>query len=156
MRQRVMSRGRLGWTGMALGAAVGATAYYMWRSQLAERRGASDQSGPDPYLTESITVNQPIEQVYAAWRDLESIGFVRGAQITDAREQESCAWTLPSGARGEVFFQRAPGARGTEVHVQLETPAAPFPAVGDSRIRHGARSAGSRRSPPVQAVARDR
>jgi uncharacterized membrane protein len=107
---------------MAVGAAVGATAYYVWRTQLAERKRASAPTAPDPYLTASITINKPIEQVYQAWRSLESIGFLRGAQTTDAREQEMFAWTLPSGARGEVFFRRAPGARGTEVHVQLEHP----------------------------------
>jgi uncharacterized membrane protein len=132
MRQRLMSGGRLGWSRMAVGAAAGATAYYVWRSRLAERKRASEQSAPDPYLTASITINKPIEQVYAAWRGLESVGFLRGAQVTDARDQEMCAWTLPSGARGEVFFRRAPGARGTEVHVQLEQP---LRHLGQSVIR---------------------
>jgi uncharacterized membrane protein len=92
----------------------------MLRTQLSERAAREASGRPDPYLTESITINQPIERVCEAWRNLESLAFMRGVEITEAREQELCAWRAANGGLGVVEFRRAPGARGTEVHVQLE------------------------------------
>jgi len=109
------------WKALAVGAAVGLGAYYVLRARRSERHGERHVSGlPDPYLTESLTINQPIERVYDAWRNLESVGFLRGGEIVEAREQETCTWRTASGAAGRVEFGRAPGARGTEVHVHLE------------------------------------
>jgi uncharacterized membrane protein len=111
----------VGWLTVAAGAAVGVGAYYLLRSRQAERPASHYRAGqPDPYFTESMTINQPIERIYDAWRNLESLGFMRGAEITESREQELCAWRSPSGAVGRVEFRRAPGARGTEVRVHLE------------------------------------
>jgi uncharacterized membrane protein len=87
---------------------------------------------PDPYMTESITINQPVERVYEAWRNLESIAFMRGTEITEEREQEMCSWCSPDGTIGWVRFERAPGARGTEVHVELRQKARP---LGQSVVR---------------------
>jgi uncharacterized membrane protein len=81
---------------------------------------------------ESITVNQPIERVYEAWRNLESVGFLRDAQITETRDQEMCAWRTANGNIGRVEFRRAPGARGTEVRVHLDRQA---PAIGQQVAR---------------------
>lgn len=108
-------------TAFATAAVLGVTALDV----LAARRLSADadgraQSGIDPaYLRESITINQPIERVYQAWTTLEGVAFMENAQITDAREQESCSWMTKDGITGIVRFQRAPGARGTEVHVEL-------------------------------------
>lgn len=121
------SERRVGWKTVAAGAAVGVGAYYLLRTRASERhRHRGDTSGlPEPYLTESLTINQPIERVYEAWRNLESVGFTRGTEITESREHDMCAWRTASGAVGRVEFRRAPGARGTEVHVHLEREAAP-------------------------------
>jgi uncharacterized membrane protein len=100
-------------------------AYYLLRSQQSERRAGTASRMPDPYLTEALTINQPIDRVYDAWRNLESVGFMQGAEITEAREQEMCAWRAATGAIGRVEFRRAPGVRGTEVHVHLERQAGP-------------------------------
>jgi hypothetical protein len=110
-----------GWLTLAAGAALGVGAYYLLRARLSEQRSEREESGlPDPYLTEAITINQPLERVYDAWRNLESVAFMRGAEILEAREQDMCAWRSASGAVGRVEFRTAPGARGTEVHVHLE------------------------------------
>ena len=111
----------IGWRTIAAVAVVGVGAFYLLRSRQSGRhpgRGVPGQ--PDPYLSESMTINQPIERVYEAWRNLESIGFMRGAEITDARDHEMCEWRGTSGTVGRVEFRRAPGARGTEVRVHLE------------------------------------
>jgi uncharacterized membrane protein len=104
-----------------------------------------------PRVTEAITVNRPIEQVFAFWRELENLSrFMRYvqsverlgdgtsrwralgpggitvewmAEIVDERENELIAWRSLPDARvqssGSVRFTRAPGARGTEVHVDM-------------------------------------
>lgn len=123
MRGLAASRQHFGWMAVAIGAAVGVTAIAMTRTQLAERwRSRRESTTPDPYLLESITINKPIEQVYDSWRNLESLGFLRDAQVTETREQEKIAWTSAQGAYGHVRFRRAPGARGTEVQVEIEQP----------------------------------
>jgi len=98
------------------------------------------------------TVNKPIEEVYAYWRDftnlprfmrhLESVETLSGtrsrwrakapagttveweADILAEREPDWIAWQSVAGSgiqnSGTVRFERAPGARGTEVRVQLE------------------------------------
>jgi uncharacterized membrane protein len=75
---------------------------------------------PDPYLSEALTINQPIERVYEAWSNLSSVGFMQGVEITGSREPEMYEWQAPSGAVGRVEFRTAPGQRGTEVHVHLK------------------------------------
>jgi uncharacterized membrane protein len=98
------------------------------------------------------TINKPIEEVYAFWRNfqnlprfmrhLESVEVTGGARsrwrakapagttveweadIVAEREPEWIAWQSVPGSgiqnSGAVRFERAPGARGTEVRVQLE------------------------------------
>jgi uncharacterized membrane protein len=106
----------------ATAAVVGAGALAGYYMRQRSRRLAGDSGeaiANDPYLIESITINQPIERVYEAWGNLQSIGFMRGAELTETREQELCAWRSSTGI-GRAQFQRAPGARGTEVRVQIE------------------------------------
>jgi uncharacterized membrane protein len=50
---------------------------------------------------------------------------MNGVEVTDARDEEMCAWRTASGAVGRVEFRRAPGGRGTEVRVHLERSAVP-------------------------------
>ena len=77
---------KLGWLG--LGAAVGAAA----------ASAASAGRGPK-HVKRSITINKPLEEVSAAWREAE----------------------------GEtVRFVPAPGDRGTEVHVERRSAAKLF------------------------------
>ena len=85
-----------------------------------------DTAQPDPYMTESMTINQPLERVYEAWLDLASLAFMRDAEITESRDQEMCSWCSPDGSVGWVRFERAPGARGTEVHVEVRQKSRPL------------------------------
>jgi uncharacterized membrane protein len=110
----------VGWVAIAAGAAMGLGAYYFLRSAGTRREHAGFHGAPDPYLTESITINAPLERVYDAWRNLESIGFMHGTTITGSRQHEMYEWRTDSGAVGRVEFRHAPGGRGTEVHVHLE------------------------------------
>lgn len=112
---------RPGRTTFAAATVLGVTVLdVMCAQRLSNAAGADRPSGVDPsYLRESITINQPIERVYQAWTALEHVAFLREAQITDAREQESCSWMNNDGITGIVHFERAPGARGTEVRVEL-------------------------------------
>ncbi|HYU78210.1 MAG TPA: hypothetical protein VEK56_04450 [Vicinamibacterales bacterium] len=111
----------LSWSVIAAGVALGGTVVYLlrrrWRAN-AEDAYDNEQEW-NPYQTESITINQPIERVYAAWLERQYPSFMRDAEITDSREQERCVFQSNE-AIGTVLFQRAPGARGTEVHVELE------------------------------------
>jgi uncharacterized membrane protein len=133
MHDYLRSNRRLGWVSMAAGAAVGVAAFTVVRAQLTERARRRIEAGTaDPYLTESITINKPIEHVYEAWRNLESIGFLQDVSFTESRDQESHSWTSAQGAYGRVRFSRAPGARGTEVRVEIEQPQR---HVGESVIR---------------------
>ncbi len=85
----------LSWSVIAAGVALGGTVVYLlrrrWRAN-AEDAYDNEQEW-NPYQTESITINQPM--------------------------QERCVFQSNE-AIGTVLFQRAPGARGTEVHVELE------------------------------------
>ena len=103
---------------LGLGAVAGIAAVYYLRSSRRDDWAREHDIDPS-YLRESITINQPIERVYQAWLDLESVAFMKNAQITDAREQERCSWMTSGGTNGIVRFERAPGVRGTEVHVEL-------------------------------------
>jgi uncharacterized membrane protein len=122
----------------------------------AQRLGDLDrdqvEASRDVHVSKAITINRPIEQVYAYWRSFENLPrFMRKLQsveqldsrrsrwrakgpagmrlkwdseITDEREGERIAWrSLPGGDvdhRGVVQFRPAPGARGTEVHAELD------------------------------------
>jgi uncharacterized membrane protein len=110
----------VGWMTLAAGAAVGVGVYYLLRSTESQRQRAELTGIPDPYLTESMTINQPIERVYDAWCNLASVGFMQDVEITGSRQHEMYEWQAPSGAVGRVEFRTAPGQRGTEVHVHLE------------------------------------
>jgi uncharacterized membrane protein len=98
------------------------------------------------------TINKPIEQVYAFWRNFENLPrFMRHlvgveqldnrrskwrakapagasvqweAEIVQERENEWIAWRSLENSTvensGSVRFSRAPGARGTELRVQLQ------------------------------------
>jgi uncharacterized membrane protein len=106
--------------GLALGfgALAGVAAITLVRSRRRDDSGAARAADPS-YASESVTINQPIERVYQAWMNLDSIGFMRNTRITDAAEQDRCTWTSDDGTTGVVRFQRAPGARGTEIHIEL-------------------------------------
>ena len=103
---------------LGLGAVAGIAAVQYLRATRRDRLYRAADIDPS-YLCESMTINQPIERVYQAWTSLESLAFLQNAQITDAREQESCSWISSDEVTGIVRFQPAPGARGTEVHVEL-------------------------------------
>jgi uncharacterized membrane protein len=118
MRRRAPQQG-IGWMSMAAGVGFGIAAVYAVSAQRARAKRTYATGQPDPYQTESITINQPIERVYEAWRNLESIAFMRGVELTESREQEMCGWRANDGTVGAVLFRRAPGARGTEVYVEL-------------------------------------
>ena len=116
-----------GWFAFGVGVAAGVAAVLRTQQSRSARRalaGISEATpSDDPYLTESITVNRPLEQVYETWRSLESVSFMREAEITAAREHDMCAWRSRDGLSGTATFQRAPGARGTEIYVRLDRPA---------------------------------
>jgi uncharacterized membrane protein len=116
---------------LGLGALAGLAAVQMLRTK--RRANADESQALDAYQTEAITINQPIERVYEAWRSLESVGFMSNAVIVDSRDQEMCAWTSTDGIAGVVTFVRAPGARGTEVHVELTRKAGVF-GTGIARV----------------------
>lgn len=103
---------------LGLGTVAGIAAGHYLRSK--RRHGPLRVQDIDPsYLRESITINLPIERVYQAWTTLENVAFMQRAEITETRECESCSWMTGDGITGIVRFQPAPGARGTEVHVEL-------------------------------------
>jgi uncharacterized membrane protein len=124
---------------------------------LAARRLSQQPGGGDPrldhvHILRAITVNKPIEQVYAFWRDFQNmprfmryiervealdggrsrwvatgpagVTFSWTAEVTDEHEPERISWrSLPESdieSRGTVRFQHAPGARGTEVALDIE------------------------------------
>lgn len=71
---------------------------------------------------ESVTVTDPTHSHWVA-RGPAGTSVAWDAEITDERENELISWRSLPGAdvpnAGTVRFQRAPGDRGTEVHVQL-------------------------------------
>ncbi len=63
------------------------------------------------HVAEAITINQPIERVEERWNTLEAMPkSLRNLGTTQAGETTYSV----------VHFRRAPGARGTEIHVELE------------------------------------
>ena len=139
----------------AMAAVIGVTALDVI---CAKRLGRASEDGrafdtrQGVRVAKAVTVNRPIEQVYAFWRHLENLptfmrhldsvqtldakrsrwkargpanmAFEWEAEITDERDQERIAWrSLPGSdieSRGAVWFRPAPGARGTELHVDME------------------------------------
>lgn len=103
------------------------------------------------HVRKAITVNRPVEEVYAFWHDLrnlprfmqhlesvEEIGDGRTrwrtrapagmdveweAETVEDRPNDRIAWKSVEGSQvdnaGSVRFVKAPGGRGTEVHVEL-------------------------------------
>ncbi len=113
-------------------------------------RGAYPGSPHAFVVRQSVTVNRPVEEVYAFWHNFENfprfMAHVRSvsvsgrrshwvakapagmtvewdAEIVDDRENELIAWRSLEESdvqhSGKVRFVRAPGARGTEVRVDL-------------------------------------
>jgi uncharacterized membrane protein len=138
---------------VALGGLAGVTAADVVCARRLGRRRA--EGAPDRYRVDvrrTITINRPIETVYAFWRDftnfprfmrhiesVEVLGDNRSrwraagpgglsaeweAETTAQREGEIIAWRSLEGStvdnRGTVRFRRAPGARGTELRVEIE------------------------------------
>jgi uncharacterized membrane protein len=138
----------------AIAAVGGVTLLDVMCARQLSRPGAR-RSRPDRYcvrVEKVTTINSPIEQVYAFWRDfgnlprfmrhLESVNVISErrsrwrakapagltveweAELVEDRENELIAWRSLEGSTvqnsGTVRFQHAPGARGTEVRVQLE------------------------------------
>ena len=142
-------RGRLTLASLAV---VGVTALDVVCAQrLSEQKKLLGDTQMHVHVKDQITVNAPIERVYAFWRNLENLPQfmshlesvqtigegrshwrARGAGISvawDAEtiqdlENEMISWRSLEGAEitnsGTVEFRRAPGARGTEVHVDLQ------------------------------------
>jgi uncharacterized membrane protein len=119
------------------------------RGQKSSRRWTE---GKGVRIERVTTINRPIEEVYAFWKNFENFPkFMRHienvhmsgprrshwhakapagmtvaweAETLEDRENEWIAWRSVEGSQiqnsGSVRFQRAPGARGTEVRVQLQ------------------------------------
>jgi len=142
----------------AAAAVLGVTALDVLCARGLQNRGEAQPRRTQPGRTHDVTVehavtiNRPIEEVYAFWRrfenfprfmaHLESVETVGGrrsrwrakgpaattfewvAELTDEVENERLGWRSLEGSdvqtSGSVRFVRAPGARGTEVHVKLQ------------------------------------
>lgn len=142
------------WAGLPLVGLGTALAYRgaVGRSKTYQRIGVDKPDGP-VVLTQSVTINRNIDDVYSFWRQLENLPkfmrHVRSVTQTSAtrshwvaqgggsrqaiewdsdliedKPNEIMRWrTVPNGAiehSGEVRFKRAPGDRGTEVHVRIQ------------------------------------
>jgi uncharacterized membrane protein len=125
----------------------------MCAQRLSRTRPRGSRPGRYRVRVEKVTtINRPIEQVYAFWRDfanlpsfmrhLESVEVISDkrsrwrakapagltveweAELLEDRENELIRWQSLEGSTvqnsGSVHFQHAPGARGTEVRVQLQ------------------------------------
>lgn len=120
--------------------------------QRAQGRGRRWTEGEGVRIERVTTINRPIEEVYAFWKNFENFPkFMRHlenvhmsgprrshwhakapagmtvaweAETLEDRENEWIAWRSVEGSQiqnsGSVRFQRAPGARGTELRVQLQ------------------------------------
>lgn len=146
------ARGRVA---AATAALLGVTAL----DALAVTRISRGDGAPSPrarrpratHATASITVNQPLEEVYRFWRNFENLprftAHLESVRVLDAhrshwvakskagvrvewearivedRPGEMIAWRslddIGMAASGSVRFMRAPGGRGTEVHVEM-------------------------------------
>ncbi len=89
-------------------------------------------------LRRSVTIARPIDDVYAFWRNVESlpqfmkhIDSVR--KVSDQRSNELISWRTIGVSdltgHGTVAFRPAPGGRGTEVHADVSYQA-PGGALG--------------------------
>ena len=122
--------------------------------RLSRNRAIATGAAPEEkgiFVQERITVNLPVEEVYAFWRDFENLPrFMKhlemvqvtgdrrshwvarapagrtvewDAETIEDRPNELIAWRSIEGAdvdnEGRVRFVPAPGARGTELHVDL-------------------------------------
>lgn len=141
---------------MIAGAAVlGVTALDVITAQrMGDGASAGDthQDRAASTVTKAVTINKPIEQVFAFWQQLENLPrFMRyldsverlgdgrsrwrakgpggvpvqwEAETLTERENEIISWRSVPGSTiqtsGTVRFERAPGARGTEVHVEMQ------------------------------------
>jgi len=147
----------------AVGAVLGVTALDVLSSQHATKaQNGVGQRRPEHAVSarvheaghsvrKAITINKPVEEVYAFWRDLDNLPrFMRHiesveriseqrsrwrmrgpagtsltweADILIDRPNERIAWRSTPGSElesaGDVRFMKAPGGRGTEVHVAL-------------------------------------
>ncbi|HET6283847.1 MAG TPA: SRPBCC family protein [Polyangia bacterium] len=141
--------------GAAMAGVVGVSLLDVVTSRQLRRlaaRGEEVAVGRPIRIVKTITVNQPPEEVYRFWRNLENLPRfmsnveavrvlddrrshwrVKGpagktvewdAEIVDDRENRLIAWQSLENAdvsnRGMVWFRRAPGARGTEIRLELE------------------------------------
>src|SRR5581483_4127168 len=136
----------------ATAAVVGVAVLDIIAAQRAGRRPDNPVAGRGVRVEQVVTINKPIEEVYAFWRNFENLprfmqhleevrdhGNGRSswqakgpagtsvrwdAELVQDIEHQWIAWQSLPGAdvvnRGSVRFTRAPGARGTELRVQLE------------------------------------
>ena len=74
----------------------------------------------------SVTVNVDPDKAYSAWRSEHGPAFARElaahAELADERPGERLVWRADHHS-GSVTFHRAPGGRGTEIHVALSNTA---------------------------------
>jgi uncharacterized membrane protein len=93
---------------------------------LAEQRNVDDRNeegGPmgPKRAKAAITVRAGREELYDLWRHAEYYATfmpsVEGVEIVEERPNEVVGWRAANGAHGSVFFEDAPGNRGTEVRL---------------------------------------
>jgi uncharacterized membrane protein len=136
----------------ATAAVLGVTALDVVCAQRLNAATSTTDGSHESRITKAVTINKPIEQVYAFWHQLENLPrFMRyvesverleggrtrwrakapggmtvewEAETLAERENELIAWRSLPGSRvqtsGTVKFTPAPGARGTEVHVEMD------------------------------------
>jgi hypothetical protein len=68
-------------------------------------------------ITAAITINAEPHEVYARWREFD---FLRDAEISVDVPGRGLAWRAKA-MRGHVTFQPAPGGRGTELRLELQS-----------------------------------
>jgi uncharacterized membrane protein len=135
----------------AAAAVAGVTALDVYCAQRLRRTTARRASEGAIHVVQTATINRPVEQVFAFWRNFENFPrFMRhlesvqilgsgrsrwrakapdgrsvawDAEILQDRENEVIAWRSLEGSqvqnRGAVSLAPAPGARGTEIRVEL-------------------------------------
>jgi uncharacterized membrane protein len=131
------------WSGFAAGVAAGAVAGVA--GVLAFKRGSSDVESGIIRLEKSINIGRPVQEVFAAWSDLErvaqSVSFIESvqrfgdrshwrvdidgrtfewdAQITQIVPGESLGWKSVSGPHHTGRISFAPLGDQTVVHVLM-------------------------------------
>ena len=175
-------RGR---TGFAIANVLGVLALDVLAAQQvgsSPNEPVEDEQEDGIHVRKAITVNKPVEEVYAFWHDFENLPqFMRHLQSVtvtgDGRSHwvakgpggksvqwdavttrdvpnELIAWRAEGDAdvynEGEVRFDRAPGGRGTQVHVDLR-----YEPPGGIAGRVGAKVAKLFRREPGQEVQDD-